>query len=227
MKRCFKIHFAKKHLLIHDGNNVILIDTGSPQTIHTSRTLEFLGKQYGVTTNAMGSTIANLKEMAGIEFTTLMGLDILSEYDIILDYANEEITFCSIDEPMPSGISYNFNSMLPMISIPVTVAGQSRQLIVDTGATTSYINSATTRGMTPAATITDFSPLLGGQFSTPVFNLESTFLGKTFICTFGNLPAAMEGMINLLGAEGVIGYDLLKSCKLLISCSRNQITLLN
>ena len=124
MKRNFEISFEEKHLLINDGDNVILVDTGSPVTIHTSNRFEFGGKSYNVTTNAMGNTIEKLQEMSGVKFTTLMGLDIISEYNVIFDYPNKEITFCTFDEPTPKGESCRMNSMLGTIIIPVIIKNQ-------------------------------------------------------------------------------------------------------
>ena len=78
-----------------------------------------------------------------------------------------------------------------------------------TFATYSYINSAITNGLAPKETISDFSPLVGGRFYTPIFEMESALGDKMFICNYGNLPSKIEMMIKMIGADGVIGYDLL------------------
>lgn len=226
MVKSYKIHFENKHLIIKDGENTILVDTGSPVTIHNGSKFEFAGVSYPVTTNAMGNTIASLQSMSGVSFTTLMGLDIIAKYNIILDYANEEMVFMSLDEPTPAGTLVPIQVKMGAIIIPVKVAGQERHMILDSGATYSYINSAITSGMTPVETITDFSPLVGGQFNTPIFDLESKLANVKFNCRYGNLPQTIEMMIGLLGTEGVIGYDLLKSCKLMISVRNSKMLLL-
>lgn len=123
MKLCFEISFEEKHLLIKDGGNVILVDTGSPITIHTSNTLEFGGTSYNVTTNAMGNTIEKLKRISGVEFTTLMGMDIISQYKVIFDYANQEITFCTLDEPNPKGAECPLKLSMGTLIVPVVIKG--------------------------------------------------------------------------------------------------------
>ncbi len=226
MKRSYKIHFVNKHLIFKDGENTILFDTGSPITIHTADRLEFAGLSYPTTTNAMGNTIANLQSMSGVSFTTLMGLDIIMQYNIILDYANEDIVFMSLDEPTPAGTPIPIQQNMGAIIMSIKVANQEHCMILDTGATYSYINSAITARMTPIETITDFSPLVGGEFDTPIFEIESEVANVKFSCRYGNLPKTIEMMIRMLGTEGVIGYDFLASCKLMICVHDNRAILL-
>ena len=78
MIKSYKIHFENRHLIIKDGENTILVDTGNPMTIHVADSLEFAGTSYPASTNAMGNTIASLQTMSGVSFTTLIGLDILA-----------------------------------------------------------------------------------------------------------------------------------------------------
>ena len=227
MTQRFKIDFEKKHLLINDGSNRILIDTGSPATIHTSTELHFAGKNHHVSTNILGNTVEKLKAMAGIEFTTLMGLDILSEYKIIIDYASSEITLYSPDECDPDGTAYPIKSIMGTLVVPIEVANRQLEMILDTGATYSYIKSSITQGLNATETITDFSPLVGGEFRTPIFELESRLGNRLFMCHYGNLPQKIEMMIGLLGVDGVIGYDLLLAPKLLINIPNSRLVILN
>lgn len=227
MKLCFQISFEQKHLLIKDGSNVILVDTGSPITIHTSNTLEFGGTSYKVTTNAMGNTIEELQKISGVEFTTLMGMDIISKYKVIFDYANQEITFCTFDEPNPNGAECPLKLSMGTLIVPVVIKGIARLMILDTGATYSYLQSSLTHDLQPKETITDFSPLVGGEFTTPIFEIESEFGDTKFLCNYGNLPTTIQTMISLLGVQGIIGYDLLRSVKLMINIPENKMILVD
>ena len=227
MRKNYKIDFDKKHLIIKDGKNVILVDTGSPITIHKSNSLEFAGTTYSTSTSAIGNTIEGLQSMSGVGFTTLMGLDILSNYNIILDYANEEAVFMSLDEPIPAGTQIPMQIMMGAIIIPVSVAGSEHRMILDTGATYSYIKAAITADLTPVDTITDFSPLVGGEFTTPIFEIESAIEEVKFTCCYGNLPSTIEMMIRLMGVDGVIGYDLLASSKLMICAQDSSLLILH
>jgi hypothetical protein len=226
MKRTFKIEFIKKHLVIYDKGNTIVVDTGNPLTIHTANTLYFMDKQYQVTTNMMGNSIDTLKAMAKVEFTTLLGLDILAEYKIILDYQENQITFCTHDEVMPEGNNYPIECGMGAITIPITARGKNLNMILDTGATLSYVDSNVTYGMESKETMTDFSPLIGGKFSTKVYEIESSFYGEKFNCRYGNLPYLIANMVNTLGANGVIGYDFLSKFKMVLDIRNRKLTII-
>ena len=222
MKTVFKINFVNNHLLIQDGDATILVDTGSPITIHVDQELQFAGETYQVTTNALGNTIEKLKSLSKLEFTTLMGLDILSKYKVIIDYKNSEISFFTKDELNPNGDICTFKMMMGAIIIPIEINGKTCDMILDTGATLSYIDISMTKGLISRETITDFSPLVGGQFSTPVFEIESSFNGVPFNCRYGNLPSTIALMMKMIGVWGVIGYDFLNSFKIMIDISDSK-----
>ena len=89
MKRTFDINLVDGHLLISDNGNTILVDTGSPVTVHQGNILSFLGRDFAVYTSIMGDGIDKLSKLAGFEFNTLLGMDILSQYRLVFDYANK------------------------------------------------------------------------------------------------------------------------------------------
>ena len=89
----FQITLFKGHPIINDGENIILIDTGAPSTIHASSVLTFCSENYNCSTNYMGLTVSKISEMLGTEITTLLGADILSDYKILFDYKNKIIEF--------------------------------------------------------------------------------------------------------------------------------------
>jgi hypothetical protein len=89
----FQIILFKGHPIIKDGENIILIDTGAPSTINASNNLTFFGENYNCSTNYMGLTVSKLSDLIGTEITTLLGGDILSEYQIMFDYKNEVVEF--------------------------------------------------------------------------------------------------------------------------------------
>ena len=107
MKRTFKIDFVEGHLLIRDNENIILVDTGSPVTMHKESTLSFLGREHRV----LNKGVDYLSRLAGVEFTTLMGMDILSQYRVVFDYENEEITFLTHDLAGLEGVRWRFRRL--------------------------------------------------------------------------------------------------------------------
>jgi len=89
----FYITFFKRHPIIKDCENIILIDTGTPSTIHSSCNLTFSSYNYNVSKNFMGLTVSKISDMIGTEITTLLEANILSNYNILFDYENETVVF--------------------------------------------------------------------------------------------------------------------------------------
>lgn len=221
MKRTFKIDFVEGHLLIRDNENIILVDTGSPVTMHKESTLSFLGREHRV----LNKGVDYLSRLAGVEFTTLMGMDILSQYRVVFDYENEEITFLTHDEAGLEGVEMALPSLMGMILVNMQIAGRQCLMALDTGAPVSYLDDSITRGMQPVGEKEDFHPM-AGRYVTPVYELEAEVGGKTFSATFGNLPTVMALQLKLLGVDGVIGYDFFKSFKVMIDVAGSKLVIL-
>ena len=85
MKRTYNINLVDGHLLISDNGNTILVDTGSPITVHSKTNLSFMDRDFKVHTSIMGNGISDLSSLVGISFTTLLGMDILSQYRVVFD----------------------------------------------------------------------------------------------------------------------------------------------
>lgn len=215
MKRTFKIDFVEGHLLIRDNENIILVDTGSPVTMHKESTLNFLGREHRV----LNKGVNNLSRLAGVAFTTLMGMDILSQYRVIFDYASEEITFLTHDEEVGlEGVEMHLPSLMGMILVRMQIAGTQCLMALDTGAPVSYLDDSITNGMQPVGEKEDFHPM-AGRYVTPVYELETEVGGRTFRATFGNLPMVVSLHLKLLKVDGVIGYDFFKSFKVMIDAA--------
>ena len=93
----------------------------------------------------------------------------------------------------------------------MTVAGRPAQVILDTGAPTSYVSKSFTEGLDPVDRITDFNPLIPGDtFETPIFEFPASFAGKAFSMKAGHLPGSLQMPLSMLGADGVVGMEILK-----------------
>ena len=215
MKRTFDISIVEGHLLISDNGNVILVDTGSPKTIHCGPVLSFLGKEYRVSSHFMGG-IESLKNLAQVEFTTLMGMDILSQYRVVFDYENKQITFLTEDEQGLEGTELSMFSFLDgHIGVMMQIGGKLVKMVLDTGAPTSYMSKRVTAAYEKSGEKADFSPMVG-RFITPVYDIETEVAGKTFMCSYGHLPFPLSVIFN--DVDGVVGYDFLKSFKVMMDC---------
>lgn len=214
MKRTFDINLVEGHLLISDNGNTILVDTGSPMTVHKERKLNFLGREFNTHSSILGNTVGDLSKLAGIEFSTLMGMDILSQYRVVFDYENRKMTFLTEEETGMEGTVYPIADITGVKALSMEINGQPLMMAIDTGAPLSYVDRMITDDFEPIGEKQDFHPMTG-RFTTPVFKLEAEFGGKRFTGTYGNLPTLMGMSLKLGGLDGVVGYDFFKSFKVM------------
>ncbi|HMR42014.1 MAG TPA: hypothetical protein PKA90_16475 [Ignavibacteria bacterium] len=91
--RSFELDILDGHAIMHNNNDVILIDTGAPSTLHKNDTLDFMSVNYPVLTKFMGMTVGDLSVLLGKYVTTLPGIDVLKNYSILFDYKNRSVKF--------------------------------------------------------------------------------------------------------------------------------------
>lgn len=213
MKETFKINLVDGHLLISDNGNTILVDTGSPLTIHKENSLTFLGRQHRVHTSMLGNDIKAIASLSGIEFSTLLGMDIMSGYRVVFDYENLELTFLDSVEPGVEGDVLPLEDIGGIKVVNVELGGQSLKMAVDTGAPLSYVDNFVTDGLDACGEKEDFNPIVG-RYVTQTYELEGKIGGKEFKGMYGNLPVMLGLPLKMVGINGVIGYDFFRSFKI-------------
>lgn len=222
MKKTFKIEFVDSHLVIDNNGEKLLVDTGSPVTIHDGKPLSFLGKEYPTVKSMIGHDVEKLSALANFKFDGLLGMDVMREYRVVFDYQNGEITFLSAEEEGLTGAAYPLGDVCGAKVLYVNYGGQNLKMAVDTGAPLSYVTSVVTSGMEPVGVKADFHPVVG-NYTTNVFELEGEFAGRTFTGTYGNLPMLLAMPLSLGGIHGVVGYDFFNSYKLMFDFAGSRI----
>ncbi|GHS87256.1 hypothetical protein FACS1894201_08490 [Bacteroidia bacterium] len=212
-----EIEILNGHSVIREGENVCLIDTGNPITIHTDNSLLFCGRRFDTVTQGMGGiTSASLSAMAGFHFTTLLGADILRNYAVRFDYKAGVAAFSENGDISTDG----FDSLPVTFSIgnvPVienTIAGRRAKVVFDTGAKLSYLDASFFAGIESIGTESDFYPVLG-NFETAVYRLNSTFGQRTIAVRYGNLPSEIQ-LLPAFGVNGIVGFDFLNNFEIVL-----------
>ena len=223
MKKTFTINSFDKHLIIEDNGNTYLIDTGSPFSVHDGDTLEFCGHQFP---RSMAPCSPNdISSLLGMHVDALVGYNVLKHFAVLFDYGKSEITFSDEGLSLPDAEAIPVDTSFGVPKVKMSLLGHEGLFFLDTGAKISYVASATTHGLTPDETDTDF--YVGyGDFETPIFHLETTITGKPFLVRYGNLPKLLEcTLMGLSGTKGVIGYDFFNTFKVLLDYRTNQMYL--
>ena len=216
----FQITLFKGHPIIKDGENIILIDTGAPSTIHASDSLTFCSVNHSCITNYMGLTVSKISEMLGIEITTLLGVDILSDYKILFDYKNEVIEFHKQEIDF-DGTEIGISNFMGIPIIELTIESQSLKFILDTGAKLSYLSDSITNNYTSIGTDEDFYPGVG-IFETECFKISTSYADNHFIVRYGNLPTLLQMTLKLGGIDGIIGFDFFNNFKVILDLKNNR-----
>lgn len=215
----FPLQLINSHAVIQSGTDRILIDTGSPQTIHSHTTLSFIGENFPCSINYMGLTSDRLSDMLGSPVTTLMGMDILSQFKVLFHYQEGYIGFSKEAIPM-KGYFISFTKVMGIPVIELDVLGQKLKFFLDSGAKLSYLATAYTAGLHPQGQDTDFYPGYGA-FQTSVYELDATLI-DSFPVRFGNLPPQLSALLSMGNVQGIIGYDLFNRFKVMMDIQGNQ-----
>ena len=218
----FQIDFFNGHPIITEGENWILIDTGAPSTIHRTDQIRFCGDSYGCVVNYMGLTISNFSELIGTEITTLLGADVLSEYKILFDYANEVVTF-SKDDMAFTGKQVEISNFMGIPILQMSSHSQVLKFFLDTGARLSYVTNDITKDYASIGTEVDFYPGVG-QFETDCFEVPVVFDANSLAIKFGNLPEMLQRTLMLNGIRGIIGYDFFSRYQVLLDIQNGRLT---
>lgn len=217
----FQINLFKGHPIIKDGENIILIDTGAPSTIHFANNLLFCSDNFSCSTNYMGLTVQKISEMLGTEITTLIGADILSNFKVLLDYKNKVVIF-SKGETHSLSNETTISSFMGIPIIELTVDNQRLKFFLDTGAKLSYLDSKLTSQHTSIGTEEDFYPGVG-KFETECYEILTNFGSKEFQVKYGNLPSLLQMTLMLGGTNGIIGFDFFNNFKVCLDIKNGKI----
>jgi hypothetical protein len=217
----FQITLFKGHPIINDGENIILIDTGAPSTIHASSVLTFCSENYNCSTNYMGLTVSKISEMLGTEITTLLGADILSDYKILFDYKNEIIEF-NKEAIALDGNEIGISNFMGIPIIELSIDNQKLKFFLDTGAKLSNLSGSITSNYESIGTDEDFYPGVG-KFETECFDISTSFGDNNFNVKYGNLPRLLQMTLMLGGTDGIIGFDFFNNFKVVLDLKNNRL----
>lgn len=219
--KTFKINIFDGHPIIIDGENTILIDTGSPSTIHISNNLTFCSDNYYCSTNYMGMTVDKISKLLGTDITTLLGSDVLSNFKILFDYQNQVVEF-SKEEINFDGSEIVISNFVDVPIIEMVIDNQKLKFFLDTGAKLSYLSKRLTSKYESIGTEEDFLPVVG-NFQTECFEITTSLGGNDFVVKYGNLPPLLQMTLMLGKTDGIIGFDFFDNFSAVLDLSNNRL----
>ncbi|GIV01446.1 MAG: hypothetical protein KatS3mg015_0276 [Fimbriimonadales bacterium] len=217
------LSYLERHLFVEVQGQKWLLDTGSPTTFGNSTSLRLGGDEYPVANSGMGITVDSLTEHVPVEMVGLLGMDVLGQYDFVLDLPNHRLLLSR--EPIErEGVTLDLDEYMDVPLVYATVRGQELRMFLDTGAMISFLQKDLVSDLKPVGSFVDFYPM-HGTFETPLFKLEHELGGVRFVASAGVLPEFLNMMLSLAGADGVLGNQFLVQRPVLLSL-RNRVAVL-
>ncbi len=231
----FTFDFFNGHILINFSAQTALIDTGAPLSFGRNEEIKICESEFLIKKSYFGITIDEISEYLGKNIDLLVGLDILKNYDLFLDFRNSRLTFFKDKETLSffekgNLIEANFsNSLLSFLNdgfpvIDVDISGEPARAFIDTGAFQSYIDKEYVEGKKPLGEIEDFHPLVKGFFRAEIFEVEAEISGYKKRIRVGKLPDSLSKILSFSGISMIIGNDFLKDFDVLISFLNKKVT---
>lgn len=202
----FLLEIIDGHPVIETDGNKILIDTGSPVTIHNNNLLYFLYENFNIMLNNSNVTINELSRLTNIQLTTLLGMDIISDYKVLFDYKNKKIIFNNKNDDSFQGTLIKIGSFMKIPVIELKINNQSLKFFLDSGAKHSYLLKNITKNYKSVGKIDDFYPEIG-EFSSDSYKIDTEFDNNIFSVIYGVLPKELEPLLKTAEVSGVIGSD--------------------
>lgn len=211
----FNLEIYEGHAIIQSEDNRMLINTGSPSTIHIADSLFFCNENYPALTNYDGLTIQKIADGLGITITTLLGTDILSEYRVLFDYRNKSMQF-SKDEISLPGLKAPISLYNGLPVVEIKIASKVLTMFLDTGVRLSYLTNDFITGFSSLGCLDeDFHPFLG-KFYTKIYEIRTSFDNQLFPVTYGILPPLLEDNLIANKTDGIIGFDFLSNFRVML-----------
>ena len=218
--KVYETLYHNRHILIDNGSGRIIIDTGSPCSIHKDGVIELAGKSFEVPTSLTGVDADFLTKNVGCEIVGLLGMDIIDKCQMWINtkaFGN----FISFDKPAREFPGWPEVTDFFAINIPgitLEINHRPARMLFDTGAQISYIRKDYLVDAPFVGTAKDFSVLNEGEiYEVEMYSAKTTFRGKEFNVNYAASPKDINLSLDLLGADGIIGFDLIENFRIIVN----------
>lgn len=211
MKYNFEI---KRGCIVYkDGAKVVLFDTGCVRTISVEQDVQ-------------GEIFPKVHKFVDPTVDQILGMDLITQ-QVFIDYPKKELV-CGEETKIASPIAkYDLDVVaFGLLTVSLNIGGQKRKMLLDTGASTSYLLEKYAIQGDSAGEIVDFYVEEPDLFKTKVFSLITECGNDMSLPIKYGLPTELiERTINVLRVDGIIGYEWLRHFKVLLDVPNRCLTL--
>jgi hypothetical protein len=211
------------HLLMRGGRGrLALLDTGSPVSIGRGNEYRLAGQVWNPSTT-MHAVLDAAGSHLGRPVEWLFGHDFFAANRVMIDWPARQVQLLDRNFPYPDGVSIPFELVM---GVPVVTArsGQGAvRVVVDSGASVSYVPAALVEGLAPVDRRKDFYPGFG-EFETDIWRVRVEIGGRRLTIKAGVLPPTLQMMFGLLlGPDGwIVGSDFFRGRKILVDYAQQR-----
>ena len=218
----FSSKFLEGHIIVEINHFDYLVDTGSPISFGRGGSICINGQTFLLNHSAMGVTPDSISALSGLHMDGLIGMDILSKFDIRFSLNETRFSDTAMDHSDLAIILPVIDTMMSVPIISLIIAGEHRRLFFDTGAQLSYLSDDLLTGVSTGQR-EDFHPSIG-RFTTNAYTIDVGLNANVESLTFGSLPPSMAILLDIGRAKGVVGSELLNKYTITLSnATRNLI----
>jgi Ca-activated chloride channel family protein len=202
-----------------DGAQVAIV-TGTPASFGRVP-VRLVGQPFHLPSSVVpGVTAESIGQYLGTTIDAVIGGDLLQQFECLIDLGTKRVVL-SHGSLGCDGVSLRTPLLLDVPTAEITVGARQGVAFLDTGARLSYIDPAAVTGR-PVGREKDFFPLVG-EFETDVYEAEIELAGLRLRGRFGVLPQPLQQEMAALGAQWVIGSELLQQFPLLLDLQHHRI----
>ncbi len=220
----FVLKSKLNHLFITIDGNEWLFDTGGSVSFGKVDTVQIEGKTFSIPRKYMGFDSETLSEWVQNPTVGIIGADILTKFDIIIDVPKRIVTFSEEKLNLDGEVLPIYDFMgIPIFEV-ATIGGMDYSMIFDTGAQVSYFQGPSLHDFTSLGAMEDFHPSIG-KFQTETFLVDVKLGSKSFNLQTGSLEGLLGMSVTMTGAMGVIGNEMLANSVVGYFPRRNEFVL--
>ena len=155
----------------------------------------------------MGMDAEQLSEFADHPTCGLLGADVLSQFDVLIDIDQHQITFSKDELAWKVRCSPWMHSWVFRCSMPKSKAGPIGCFLI-LARKFRIFSIVLSCSFPPAGSLSDFYPGYG-QFETETHQVEASVGGQEMLLRCGSLPKMLAAGLVMGGAKGIIGNEIL------------------
>lgn len=220
-KFVYPVEIFDGHVLLNLDGQVLLLDSGSPESFGNFCTLDIAGKSFSLFESA--ALTDQVSKLVGKTIDALIGNGVLNRFCVHYDYAAAQVSF--YDHSPEFSAQYREAALLnssqelqdyhQIPQFELLVDKKPYVCLFDSGAKISYIQRDCIDNESNYEEVVDDFHLSCGKFTTKCRNFSASVADAEFALKLGNLPLHIEQM---LGSQMhcILGYDLLRQFEVVI-----------